>query len=689
MEQVTFNEFYSLMDISGIIVVEDTIEFDLSRKAVLYDYLMLTDMDRENLISKVVGEQMKEKLINIYMAYSGCKDRFVWENVPKRDVEYYVKSNKLQDLDKAIENVSDEDVVENIDLFQRYGLGAKFEKAKGYKGLLEGAKTNGIRLPIRVYTDFSAPDLKCIEEDSRLFSTDNKFFLCVIDNFMKGEARGKEIIDELHKNEHAKKSGICLALSSQQENIARKTDEMYVGFVNKSAENIDSEIKKHLIMSQYKIMLTLLNTKRISALQKSFSYAADNMEVAVLLSAMARDEGITNHEILNEWIDLRERYYTYQDSRKEIGRTILLSSLFERIGNSEENKEIEDTDLMEFQRFEQYDYYVNEFMTPPTTGDIFYIKGKYYLLVGQECDLSIRGGGRNNSIAELIPISLVKNKDMVNCKENYGFEKLLLGRFLTVEGQCCNISIDCTKRELIDNEILDLCAFNKAGFSEISVNRTLEVETKYLLPNEWQQYYEKLKERLLSLNSKYLAIKEHEHTLGFNVEQLVTDMGASHNNRLVSIIDFLIEDNTFKYDVRRICRIRNHVLLINKLYLEYRGRQAFNTINMDMGRPTLYTLELVGSGDKVVGKNATVVLTTSRKENENVKRRDWLVNKADVLQFIKDFAPSKIEKYEQIFKELDEKLMLEGLNGVIGQNAIKYTKQFNDGELLLKIQLLK
>lgn len=689
MEQVTFNEFYSLMDISGIIVVEDTIEFDLSRKAVLYDYLMLTDMDRENLISKVVGEQMKEKLINIYMAYSGCKDRFVWENVPKRDVEYYVKSNKLQDLDKAIENVSDEDVVENIDLFQRYGLGAKFEKAKGYKGLLEGAKTNGIRLPIRVYTDFSAPDLKCIEEDSRLFSTDNKFFLCVIDNFMKGEARGKEIIDELHKNEHAKKSGICLALSSQQENIARKTDEMYVGFVNKSAENIDSEIKKHLIMSQYKIMLTLLNTKRISALQKSFSYAADNMEVAVLLSAMARDEGITNHEILNEWIDLRERYYTYQDSRKEIGRTILLSSLFERIGNSEENKEIEDTDLMEFQRFEQYDYYVNEFMTPPTTGDIFYIKGKYYLLVGQECDLSIRGGGRNNSIAELIPISLVKNKDMVNCKENYGFEKLLLGRFLTVEGQCCNISIDCTKRELIDNEILDLCAFNKAGFSEISVNRTLEVETKYLLPNEWQQYYEKLKERLLSLNSKYLAIKEHEHTLGFNVEQLVMDMGASHNNRLVSIIDFLIEDNTFKYDVRRICRIRNHVLLINKLYLEYRGRQAFNTINMDMGRPTLYTLELVGSGDKVAGKNAIVVLTTSRKENENVKRRDWLVNKADVLQFIKDFAPSKIEKYEQIFKELDEKLMLEGLNGVIGQNAIKYTKQFNDGELLLKIQLLK
>lgn len=27
MEQVTFSEFYSLMDIAGIIIVEDTIEF--------------------------------------------------------------------------------------------------------------------------------------------------------------------------------------------------------------------------------------------------------------------------------------------------------------------------------------------------------------------------------------------------------------------------------------------------------------------------------------------------------------------------------------------------------------------------------------------------------------------------------------------------------------------------------------
>ncbi|MCM1155329.1 MAG: hypothetical protein NC314_01475 [Roseburia sp.] len=689
MEQVAFNEFYLLMNIAGIIIIEDTIEFALSRTAVVYDYLMLTDDDKENLVTNISKEQMKDKLCKINKVYSECKNKFIWDEIPKRDVEYYVEKQEFNELKSAIENITEEELEENKELFQRFGLGVKSEKAIGYRGLLEGAKQEGISLPIRVYTNFLASDLKCIEEDLIVLTRNDKFCLCVIDNFMKGEARGKEIINELQKNSQARKSGICIALSSQQENIARNTDDMYVGFVNKSAEDVDNEIKKHLIMSQYKIILALLNEKRINALQKSFLYAASNMNVAVYLSSMAKEEGITNHEILDEWIDLREHYYTYQEGRKEIKRTILLSSLFEKIGNGEVTKKIEDTDLVEFQRFEQYDYHVNEFMSPPMTGDIFYIKGKYYLLVGQECDLSVREGERNNSIAELIPVNLVKNKDMGNCKENYNFEKLLLGKFLTIDGQCCNISIDCTKREVIDNEILDLCAFNDCGVSEICLKKNLKAEAKYLLPSEWQQYYEDLKLRLSNLKNKYSLIEEHEKTLGFNVGQLVKDMGASHNNRLISIIDFVSEDNVVKYDAKRICRIRNHVLLINKMYLEYRGRQAFNTINMDVGRTSLYTIEMVGSEDRVVGKSAIVILTTSRKENCNVKRRDWVVKKTDILQFIKDIKPDEIEKYEEMLNDLDEKLLLEDISGVIGKNVIKYIKQSKDDELLLKIQLLK
>ncbi len=689
MEQVAFNEFYSLMNIAGIIIVEDSIEFELSRTAIMYDYLMMSNNEVENLLAHILDEKLKTKLRAIKETYFLCKDKFVWNTIPKRDVEFYIKKHELSELENVIEELTEEDLKGNAELLQRFGLGVKFEKAIGYRGLLEGAKHNGISLPLRVYTDFSAPDLKCIEEDLKLFVKDNKFFLCVIDNFMNGEPRGKDIIDELYKNDQAKKGGICIALSSQEEDITRENEEMYVGFVNKTTENIDHEIKKHLIKSQYKIMLTLLNRKRVNALKETFSYAASNMDVAVYLSSMAKEEGITNHEILNEWIGLRERYYTYKEGIKEIKRTILLSSLFERMDSDVANKEITDKDYEVFHRFEQYDYQINEFMSPPMTGDIFFIKGNYYLLVGQECDLSIRKGGRNNSVAELIHISLVKDMDMGNFKEDFNFERLLLGKFLTIDGQSSNIAIDCTKRELIDNEILDICAFNNLGVSEIYLDESLEVEAKYLLPGEWQQYYEDLRLRLSGLKKKYEIIKDNEENLGFNVEQLVNDMGASHNKRLVSIIDFQIMDNVVKYDVQRVCRVRNHVLLINKMYLEYRGRQAFNTINMDVGRTSFYAMEMLGSDERIEGKNVTIILTTSRKENGNPKRRDWIVNKADILQFIKDIKPDKAEKYEKLLSELDEKILLEDMSGFIGENAIKFTKQSKDHGLLLKIQLLK
>lgn len=689
MEQIAFKEFYSLMDISGIIVIEDSIEFESSRSAIMYDYLMMENADRKNMMVEILDDILREKLNHIYLAYSKYCDKFVWDEVPKRDVEYYIKKHCFEDLEKEIAAVTESELMPQLEVFQRYGLGVKSEMATGYKGLLEGTKVDGARLPLRIYKDFSAPEMKNIEDDIQLFIQNDKFFLCIIDNFMHGEPRGKEIIDELHKNKLATKNGICIALSSQEEDITRITDEMYVGFVNKTAENIDNEIKKHLIMSQYKIMLRLLNLKREMSLQKSFLYANENMQEAVFLSAMAKEEGITNHEILNQWIDLREKYYTYQEGRKEIRKTILLSSLFERMGELEETAKKEDDDALEFQNFEQYDYYINEFLSPPMTGDIFFIKGQYYLLVGQECDLSIRNGARNNSIAELVPIYLVKNRDMGNYKEQYDYEKLLLGKFLTVEGEYCNIAIDCTKREYIDNEILDLCVFNEQGYSQIYTDYKMKAEVKYLLPNAWQQYYVDLRGRILNLHNRYEKIKQNEHELGFGVEQLIKDMGASHSNRLVSIIEFTHDNNVIRYDVKRVCRIRNHVLLINKLFLEYRGRQAFNTINMEMGRKSIYTLEMVGSTNKAEGKEATVILTTSRKDNMNTKRRDWVINKNDLLQFINEQKPDDAHKYEKMLADLDDKVLVEDIKGFIGKNAIKYTKQEKDGELLLKIQLLR
>ena len=128
MEQVTFSEFYSLMDIAGIIIVEDTIEFDLSRKAIMYDYLMLIDNDKNRIIDNIYNEQTKTKLRKIEEEYAKCKDQFQWQSVPKRDVEYYIRKNNLNELKKAIEDFSEEEVKQNTEVFKRFGLGVKKRK---------------------------------------------------------------------------------------------------------------------------------------------------------------------------------------------------------------------------------------------------------------------------------------------------------------------------------------------------------------------------------------------------------------------------------------------------------------------------------------------------------------------------------------------------------------------------------
>lgn len=127
MEQIAFSEFYSLMDISGIIVIEDSIAFESSRSAILYDYLMMENADRENMMVEILDDILREKLNHIYLVYSKYSDKFVWDEVPKRDVEYYIKKHCFGDLERELAAVSESELLPQIEVFQRYGLGVKTE----------------------------------------------------------------------------------------------------------------------------------------------------------------------------------------------------------------------------------------------------------------------------------------------------------------------------------------------------------------------------------------------------------------------------------------------------------------------------------------------------------------------------------------------------------------------------------
>lgn len=72
-----------------------------------------------------------------------------------------------------------------------------------------------------------------------------------------------------------------------------------------------------------------------------------------------------------------------------------------------------------------------------------------------------------------------------------------------------------------------------------------------------------------------------------------------HSPRLLSFKDFDKTSDTVSFDLKRVCRLtHDYVFYLYKLYLEYRGRQPFQTINLirqeDTSLPIMYNKEKTG-----------------------------------------------------------------------------------------------
>lgn len=691
--ELSFHDFYSLMKVEGLIIIEDTMQFDSKRTAIIYDYLKMSNHEQELFLEEIKDySQIVIKLRDLAKSYSDIGKALCWKDVPPRDIEYYLKKNNMDSIITEAEKLDDEEIKSIKKHIERFGFGLKTDAVSGYVEILKGTYESNEKIPLRIYNDFGAEECKNIKNDIDEFSKDNNYFICVIDDYLGRNPRGDEIIEWLNKNQKVKSHAICLLLSSRERaQLVASHDNIFVEYVKKGDTFLEENIKKAFIKSQYSIMLQILKQKRINSLTKTYDYALDNLNIAVHLSAMAIEEGITNYEVITNWLELREKYSWQIDNKSETQSVILLSSMLNILADEKFETEYLTDEIKEMQIFEKYDYSINELFIPPMTGDIFYVNNKYYLLAGQECDLSIRNGKRNNPIAELLPINLLTNHDMGKFKEKYGYERIVLGNFKTILGDITSIAIDCTQRHIIDNEILDICIFNNSGKSKINLDNNLTLEQKCLLPIEWESYFESIKKRMTKLVKIKENITNNSDVLEFGVEDIIESMGASHNDRLMSIIDFSCDNKELNYNVQRICRIKNHMLLANKLYLEYRGRQAFNTINMDVGKSSLYTLKLENYEYEEDNKQTVIILTNKRAENDEskLKNRDWIVNKIDIVEFLKNKPNIDFEKYITFLECEENEMLLSARKGKVGNDSIEYTKLSKDNKLTLKLKLLK
>lgn len=143
--------------------------------------------------------------------------------------------------------------------------------------------------------------------------------------------------------------------------------------------------------------------------------------------------------------------------------------------------------------------------------------------------------------------------------------------------------------DYIANEVLNLCSFNSDGQCRISLSAPLGLDQEQLIPNYMTTYYSKLQHFFNSVKTLRIHAEDAFETV----------IAEEYSPRLLSFKDFDKTSETVSFDLRRVCRLtHDYVFYLYKLYLEYRGRKPFQTINLirqeDTSLPVLFNKKETG-----------------------------------------------------------------------------------------------
>ena len=292
-----------------------------------------------------------------------------------------------------------------------------------------------------------------------------------------------------------------------------------------------------------------------------------------MIIANSKDEGCWEFDFLSRIIQV----YLNRGIKTEMKS---LFSVFQKSTNSlrdfhdDTQSENVNKDILEsIEKDEAYDDidYVNSVYSAVSNGDIFQIGTKYYILLGQPCNLTIRDEGkeeeigkRNYKLDQAFVIPLIKDENKIYCEKLiYPFEDGFT-------------SVSFPNRQRISLSMLDLVSYNASGEAIIDLN----VDSANLPRHEIMQ--ENLLKRYDYIKEKIMTIKQNFDLAsnGKTKDQILQlakyfckpfEMGESAIAKKPTI-----EGSKITFNVKRVGRYNSygaHVLL--QQFMSYMSRPEF------------------------------------------------------------------------------------------------------------------
>lgn len=611
---MSFKTLFDLLNCERLIIFEDDFTpAPFTKKNVLLDLWKMDKSDWALCLNEIQAKY--EELARSLEVFLEQADYFFedieWDNVPKNNILpafdqiEMLQSGKKEILQNAYEAIDDDLLEEVQDIFLPYGIGISIPPL--YEELMNDSfGTDGRTCSRRVYTEFDASvkmrmqgDLHCSEE--------SKSVICIIDNILQGYAKAEEIVNQIKEISADERKNIVGAILSSNEDWEMVDEEVFFERVSKQNPSLLSD---SIARSAYNYYIYRLKVESLREMNKTFDSAVANRNIARYMSSLAAAEGTTEYEAIQDWLSLV--YSINLENNDSVDQLIRLSKVVSEIDDEltiDESLELLNT-------FEAFDYNINERLLPVCAGDIFTSNNeKYYILIGQDCDITMgESRSRKNAAAELLEIRLGE-PDEFEKKFRHTYENVVIESFrATLDDSPKSIIISYDGRKYIANEIINLCMFNKSGVCEISLEE--EIVDKGLVANYQIEYHAKMQEFYSDIKS----------LIEVNADSFNNFVSQGQQHALMAVHDYSEDDdNRLIFPLRRVCRLKHkYVFYLYKLFLEHRGRQPFNLMNLSRQNHIMVNFTFEG-----YCASAMVVVVQALSQGKEKRDVPWVIEQND------------------------------------------------------------
>lgn len=604
------------LNVSCLLIVENDLKIINSEEEVFSKYLILSDKNKKGLLKKLESTytSLKEKLELFDIEF--CKITHTDKMKPflfVGDLFRYLETLKIEEHIITLAKEIKTEIFNNKEskrIFFQYGLIENLPEA--YEPLFEGLYSKSFPMTILCYDDFLPTELKNIENDISSILNEKKTFISIVDNKLgDGDDHGVRIVKEDIKDmllKHPDWTSFSVIFTSQSPpNIDPEFGNEYFRVIQKSNNSL-IDISKALSIIAFTKAFSYIHNKTTEAIGKLPLLAQENRHNIAYIIDKAGTEGMLPYEAIRIWNENATKYLTDKaliDDMAAFAEIIGLTKLFKK--EVLEPNAIVSEDISNIAANEIFDYSINSKYLPIAPGDVFINDDKFYVIIGQACDLSLREDlTRSSQIVAIVEAKYCtlsgKNKNKKIKKES---ESVTLNHFKNGnnENGALKIELKTKSTQYLDYSILDLCMYNQNGECSICLNGSLDsLLLNYLTKGNVDNYNKlQLQFNLLSriTNGIYEGISDSifedenpflmnffEDKVSFNSSLLSAEDKLDKTKKILTkktngLLSFKIEDNIMTYPYKRICRIRgNFNRLIHHNYWHYRGRIDLNEINL-------------------------------------------------------------------------------------------------------------